>query len=240
LAQPTLLRLDGVETGYGALSVLKGIDLEVRAGEIVALLGSNGSGKTTTINTVSGLVPLWGGSVTYNDRRVDGLHPSAIVKLRLVQCAEGRQLFPSLTVLENLRLGSYARALSAAAMRTEMDRIYELFPVLLERRAQLAGTMSGGQQQMLAIGRALMASPLLLMMDEPSLGLAPLLVSQLFALIARINEMGTTILLVEQNAVASLKIAHRAYVLESGKIALTGAAQDLMNDPRVRDVYLGL
>ncbi len=240
MAQPTLLRLDGVETGYGALSVLKGIDLEVRAGEIVALLGSNGSGKTTTINTVSGLVPLWGGSVTYNDRRVDGLHPSAIVKLRLVQCAEGRQLFPSLTVLENLRLGSYARALSAAAMRTEMDRIYELFPVLLERRAQLAGTMSGGQQQMLAIGRALMASPLLLMMDEPSLGLAPLLVSQLFALIARINEMGTTILLVEQNAVASLKIAHRAYVLESGKIALTGAAQDLMNDPRVRDVYLGL
>ncbi len=240
MAQPTLLRLDGVETGYGALSVLKGINLEVRTGEIVALLGSNGSGKTTTINTVSGLVPIWGGSVTYNDRRVDGLHPSAIVKLRLVQCAEGRQLFPSLTVLENLRLGSYARGLSAGAMRTEMERIYELFPVLQERRHQLAGTMSGGQQQMLAIGRALMANPLLLMMDEPSLGLAPLLVSQLFALIARINAMGTTILLVEQNAVASLKIAHRAYVLESGKIALTGAAQDLMNDPRVRDVYLGL
>ncbi len=240
MAQPTLLRLDGVETGYGALSVLKGIDLEVRAGEIVALLGSNGSGKTTTINTISGLVPIWGGSVTYNDRRVDGLHPSAIVKLRLVQCAEGRQLFPSLTVLENLRLGSYARGLSAAAIRTELERIYELFPVLLERRQQLAGTMSGGQQQMLAIGRALMASPLLLMMDEPSLGLAPLLVSQLFELIARINRMGTTILLVEQNAVASLKIAHRAYVLESGKIALTGVAQDLMNDPRVRDVYLGL
>jgi branched-chain amino acid transport system ATP-binding protein len=240
LAQPTLLRLDGVETGYGALSVLKGIDLEVRAGEIVALLGSNGSGKTTTINAISGLVPIWGGSVTYNDRRVDGLHPSAIVKLRLVQCAEGRQLFPSLTVLENLRLGSYARGLSTGAARAEMERIYELFPVLLERRQQLAGTMSGGQQQMLAIGRALMASPLLLMMDEPSLGLAPLLVSQLFELIARINAMGTTILLVEQNAVASLKIAHRAYVLESGKIALTGAAQDLMNDPRVRDVYLGL
>ena len=240
MAQPTLLRLDGVETGYGALAVLKGIDLEVRAGEIVALLGSNGSGKTTTINTISGLVPIWGGSVTYNDRRVDGLHPSTIVKLRLVQCAEGRQLFPSLTVLENLRLGSYARSLSGAAMRTEMERVYELFPVLRERRQQLAGTMSGGQQQMLAIGRALMASPLLLMMDEPSLGLAPLLVSQLFDLIARINRMGTTILLVEQNAVASLKIAHRAYVLESGKIALTGVAQDLMNEPRVRDVYLGL
>ncbi len=240
MAQPTLLRLDGVETGYGALSVLKGIDLEVRAGEIVALLGSNGSGKTTTINAISGVVPIWGGSITYNDRRVDGLHPSAIVKLRLVQCAEGRQLFPSLTVLENLKLGSYARGLSGSAMRTEMERIYELFPVLLERRQQLAGTMSGGQQQMLAIGRALMASPLLLMMDEPSLGLAPLLVSQLFELIARINGLGTTILLVEQNAVASLKIAHRAYVLESGKIALTGAARDLMSDPRVRDVYLGL
>jgi branched-chain amino acid transport system ATP-binding protein len=240
LAQPTLLRLDGVETGYGALSVLKGIDLEVRPGEIVALLGSNGSGKTTTINTISGLVPLWGGSVTYNDRRVDGLHPSSIVKLRLVQCAEGRQLFPSLTVLENLRLGGYARNLSAGAIRTELERIYELFPVLLDRRQQLAGTMSGGQQQMLAIGRALMASPLLLMMDEPSLGLAPLLVSQLFELIVRINRMGTTILLVEQNAVASLKIAHRAYVLQSGKIALTGEAQELMNDPRVRDVYLGL
>ncbi len=240
MAQPTLLRLDGVETGYGALPVLKGIDLEVWAGEIVALLGSNGSGKTTTINAISGLIPIWGGRVTYNDRRVDGLHPSAIVKLRLVQCAEGRQLFPGLTVLENLRLGSYARGLSGAAMRTEMDRIYELFPVLLERRQQLAGTMSGGQQQMLAIGRALMASPLLLMMDEPSLGLAPLLVSQLFDLIAQINRMGTTILLVEQNAVASLKIAHRAYVLESGKIALSGAAKDMMSDPRVRDVYLGL
>jgi branched-chain amino acid transport system ATP-binding protein len=240
LAQPTLLRLDGVETGYGALSVLRGIDLEVRTGEIVALLGSNGSGKTTTINAISGLIPIWGGRITYNDRPVNGLHPSAIVKLRLVQCAEGRQLFPGLTVLENLKLGSYARRLSSAAMRTEIDRIYELFPVLLERRQQLAGTMSGGQQQMLAIGRALMASPLLLMMDEPSLGLAPLLVSQLFELITQINRMGTTILLVEQNAVASLKIAHRAYVLESGKIALSGAAKDMMNDPRVRDVYLGL
>jgi branched-chain amino acid transport system ATP-binding protein len=240
LAQPTLLRLNGVETGYGALAVLRGIDLEVRAGEIVALLGSNGAGKTTTINAISGLVPIWGGQITYDERRVDGLHPSAIVKLRLVQCAEGRQLFPGLTVLENLKLGSYARSLSGAAMRAEIDRIHALFPVLLERGQQLAGTMSGGQQQMLAIGRALMASPQLLMMDEPSLGLAPLLVSQLFELITQINRMGTTILLVEQNAVASLKIAHRAYVLESGKIALSGAAKDLMTDPRVRDVYLGL
>jgi branched-chain amino acid transport system ATP-binding protein len=240
LEQPILLRLNGLETGYGAISVLKGIDLEVRTGEIVALLGSNGSGKTTTINTISGVIPLWAGSVEYNGQRVDGLHPSAIVKRGLVQCAEGRQLFPNLTVLENLRLGSYTRNLSTQAMRTEIDSIYQLFPVLLERKQQLAGTLSGGQQQMLAIGRALMARPTLLIMDEPSLGLAPLLVSQLFKLIEQINQMGTTILLVEQNAVASLRIADRAYVLESGKIALTGAANELLNDPRVREVYLGL
>jgi branched-chain amino acid transport system ATP-binding protein len=235
-----MLRLEGIGAGYGATSVLKGIDLEVAGGQIVALLGSNGSGKTTTINAISGVVPIRGGSITFDGRRVDGLHPSAIVKRRLVQCAEGRQLFPGLTVLDNLKLGSYARGLSAAALRTEMERIYELFPVLRERRQQLAGTMSGGQQQMLAIGRALMASPLLLMMDEPSLGLAPLLVSQLFDLIARINALGTTILLVEQNAVASLKIAHNAYILESGRIALSGKASDMIDDPRVREVYLGL
>ena len=240
MEQPTLLRLSGLETGYGAIPVLKGIDLEVRTGEIVALLGSNGSGKTTTINAISGVIPIRAGRIDYNGQRVDGLHPSAIVKLRLVQCAEGRQLFPSLTVLENLRLGSYSRGLSSATMRTEIDQIYQLFPVLQERRQQLAGTLSGGQQQMLAIGRALMARPILLIMDEPSLGLAPLLVSQLFDLIQQINRMGTTILLVEQNATASLKIAHRAYVLESGKIALSGAAADLMNDPRVREAYLGL
>ena len=235
-----LLQLKGIETGYGANSVLRGIDLEVRAGEIVALLGSNGSGKTTTINAISGVIPIWAGSIDYDGRRVDGLHPSAIVKLKLVQCAEGRQLFPMLTVLENLKLGAYTRGLSASDLRNEIERIYELFPVLLERKQQLAGTLSGGQQQMLAIGRALMAQPTLLIMDEPSLGLAPLLVSQLFDLIEQINRTGTTILLVEQNAVASLKIAHRAYVLESGKIALSGLAKDLLNDARVREVYLGL
>lgn len=235
-----MLRLEGVETGYGAVAVLKGVTLEVAAGEIVALIGSNGSGKTTTINGISGVVPLWGGRIMLNDRRVDGLHPSAIVKLGLIQCAEGRQLFPQLTVLENLKLGSYSRRLSRAVLRTELDRIFELFPLLLERRQQLAGTMSGGQQQMLAIGRALMASPSLLMMDEPSLGLAPLLIAQLFELVTRINQMGTTILLVEQNAIASLKVAHRAYVLESGRVALSGKAEELLGDTRVRNVYLGL
>ena len=240
MAQPILLRLEAVEAGYGTLSVLKGIDLEVPAGEIVALLGSNGSGKTTTINAISGVVPIQSGRITFDDGRVDGLHPAAVVKRRLVQCAEGRQLFPNLTVMENLRLGSYSRRLSGGAMRTEMERIYELFPVLRDRRQQLAGTMSGGQQQMLAIGRALMASPLLLMMDEPSLGLAPLLVSQLFELITRINSLGTTILLVEQNAIASLKIAHQAYILEAGRIALAGPARDMISNPRVREVYLGL
>ena len=235
-----MLRLEGIETGYGALAVLKGVTLEVAAGEIVALIGSNGSGKTTTINAISGVIPLWAGRVTLDGRRVDGLHPSAIVKLRLIHCAEGRQLFPQLTVWENLRLGGYSRRLSRAALQADMDRIFELFPLLLERRRQLAGTMSGGQQQMLAIGRALMAAPSLLMMDEPSLGLSPLLVSQLFELITRINRMGTTILLVEQNAVASLRIAHRAYVLESGRIALSGRAEELLGDARVRNVYLGL
>ena len=240
MAQPTLLRLDAVEAGYGALAVLKGIELEVASGEIVALLGSNGSGKTTTINAISGVIPIRGGSISFAGDRVDGMHPSAIVKRRLVQCAEGRQLFPGLTVVENLKLGSYGRRLSGAALRHETERMYALFPVLRERRQQLAGTMSGGQQQMLAIGRALMADPLLLMMDEPSLGLAPLLVNQLFELITRINGLGTTVLLVEQNAVASLKIAHRAYILESGRIALTGPAEELISSPRVRDVYLGL
>ncbi|MGI4953201.1 MAG: ABC transporter ATP-binding protein [Janthinobacterium lividum] len=235
-----MLRLEGVETGYGALPVLKGIDLEVGAGQIVALLGSNGAGKSTTINAISGVIPVWAGRITFDGGRVDGLHPSAIVRRRLIQCAEGRQLFPGLSVLDNLRLGSYARGLSAAATRAEMERIYELFPVLRDRRQQLAGTMSGGQQQMLAIGRALMASPLLLMMDEPSLGLAPLLVQQLFELITRINGLGTTILLVEQNAVASLRIAHTAYILESGRIAFHGEARAMIDDPRVRDVYLGL
>jgi len=206
----------------------------------VALLGSNGAGKSTTINAISGVIPVWAGRITFDGGRVDGLHPSAIVRRRLIQCAEGRQLFPGLSVLDNLRLGSYARGLSAAATRAEMERIYELFPVLRDRRQQLAGTMSGGQQQMLAIGRALMASPLLLMMDEPSLGLAPLLVQQLFELITRINGLGTTILLVEQNAVASLRIAHTAYILESGRIAFHGEARAMIDDPRVRDVYLGL
>ncbi len=235
-----MLRLEDVETGYGAVAVLKGVSLEVTAGEIVALIGSNGAGKTTTINAISGVIPLWAGRIMLDGRRVNGLHPSAVVRLRLVHCAEGRQLFPQLTVEENLKLGSYTRRLSRAGLRTELDRIFELFPVLLERRRQLAGTMSGGQQQMLAIGRALMASPSLLMMDEPSLGLAPLLIAQLFELITRINRMGTTILLVEQNAFASLRIAHRAYVLESGRIALSGQAEDLLGDPRVRNVYLGL
>ena len=240
MVQKTLLRLSETETGYGANPVLKGVDLTVETGEIVALLGSNGSGKTTTINAISGVISIWGGRIDYNDRRIDGMHPAELVRLGLIQCAEGRQLFPTMTVIENLRLGSYSRRLSGAAMRTELAQIFELFPVLAERQQQLAGTMSGGQQQMLAIGRALMASPQLLIMDEPSLGLAPLLVSQLFALIARINAMGTTILLVEQNAVASLKIAHRAYVLESGRIVLSGPAPTLLTDPRVREVYLGL
>lgn len=239
MEQTTLLKVSGLETGYGMISVLKNVDLEVRQGEIVTLLGSNGSGKSTTLNAISGVIPTWGGTVHFAGRTVNGLHPSAIVRMGLVQCAEGRQLFPDLTVLENLELGAYTRHLSAAQMREELTRVYQLFPLLRERIHQLAGTLSGGQQQMLAIGRALMARPTLLLMDEPSLGLAPLIVAQLFRLIRQIRELGTTILLVEQNARASLKIADRAYVMESGRIVLQGTAQELLGDSRMKDAYLG-
>lgn len=234
-----LLRVTRLQTGYGRNQVLKGIDLEVFPGEIVALLGANGSGKTTALSAISGVIPAWGGNIEFEGQSLQGMHPSQVVRKGLVHCPEGRQLFPELTVRENLTLGAYARRATARELRADLEVVYGLFPILAERSGQLAGTMSGGQQQMLAIGRALMARPKLLMMDEPSLGLAPLVVQQLFGLIRRINSSGTPILLVEQNARASLRIASRAYVLESGRMAIAGSAEQVLADPRIKEVYLG-
>ena len=213
----TLLRVDGIEVGYGDLTAVSEVSLEVREGEAVALIGANGAGKTTTLRAVSGLLPLRRGRIEFQGRRLDGLGPAEIVARGIAHVPEGRQLFPTMTVRENLELGARTRA--ARAGRAEMlERVFELFPRLRERRGQLAGTLSGGEQQMCAIGRGLMARPRLLMLDEPSLGLAPVLVKAIFEDLGRINGNGITVLLVEQNVLRALHLAHRGYVLENGRI----------------------
>ena len=235
---PALLRLDGVHAGYGDLTAVRDVTLAVEAGEIVALVGSNGAGKTTTLRAISGLVPLRRGAVALEGRSIGGLGSAAIAAAGIAHVPEGRQLFPSMTVLENLELG--ARTPESRARRAEtLGRVYELFPRLAERRDQAAGTLSGGEQQMAAIGRALMARPRLLMLDEPSLGLAPVVVASIFADLAAINRAGVTVLLVEQNVLRALRLSHRAYVLENGGITLAGASADLLADERVRRAYLG-
>ncbi|MDQ7842562.1 MAG: ABC transporter ATP-binding protein [Armatimonadota bacterium] len=236
-----LLRLANVETAYyGRLTVLRGISLEVPEGRIVALLGGNGAGKTTLLRTIMGLIPDQPekGLVEFAGRRLNGLDPEDIAALGIGYVLEGRGIFPELTVEENLRLGGYRRR--DGALREDLEYVHGLFPVLRERRGQLAGTLSGGEQQMLAIGRALLMRPRLLMLDEPSLGLAPLLVREIFRTIAAINALGTTILLVEQNAHMALSIAHYGYVLESGRLVLEGTAQDLAQNPNVQELYLGV
>jgi len=235
----TLLRLDGVEAGYGDLVAVGDVSLEVRAGETVALVGANGAGKTTTLRAISGLVRLRRGTVEFDGEPVGGLTSSEIVGRGIAHVPEGRQLFPSMTVLENLELGCRGAA-ARARRRDTLAWVYELFPRLGERRGQAAGTLSGGEQQMCAIGRGLMARPKLLMLDEPSLGLAPVVVRAIFEDLARINREGTTILLVEQNVRRSLELAHRAYVLENGRVALGGSGADLLADPHVKQAYLGL
>ena len=217
---------------------LKGVSLEVREGEIVTLLGANGAGKTTTLMTVSGLVPIRQGSATFQGRTLNGMSPEGIVGLGISQVPEGRRILPSLTVEENLALGAY-HVRDQAVNRRTLERVQVLFPVLARRRRQLAGTLSGGEQQMLAIGRGLMAHPKLLMLDEPSLGLAPKLVTEVFRVIRRLNGEGMTILLVEQNAYQALQIAHRAYVLETGRIVLADTAAALAANPQVKAAYLG-
>jgi branched-chain amino acid transport system ATP-binding protein len=233
-----LLVLDGVETFYGSIQALKGVSFKVEAGSIVTLLGANGAGKSTTLKCISGLVPVAKGTVSFRGQRIDGLPCETIVRRGISHVPEGRELFPELTVLENLTMGAYART-DKRAIQATLERVHACFPILAERRTQLAGTLSGGEQQMLAIGRALMADPALMLLDEPSLGLAPMLVEEIFAIIREIHAGGTTVLLVEQNANKALSIADYGYVLETGTIALAGDSQQLLKDDRVRRSYLG-
>ena len=232
-----MLEVRGLRAGYGAIEVLRGVDLDVGTGEIVALLGSNGAGKSTLNNNISGLYRPLAGTIRFDGRDIAGEASMAIVDAGLIQVPEGRRVFPNLSVRENLELGSYRRGRQARTQN--LERVVAIFPRLLKRMTQLAGTLSGGEQQMLAIGRGLMGEPKLLILDEPSLGLSPILVEEMFALIARLNADGLSVLLVEQNVVQSLAVAHRAYVLENGRIALSGGAADLARNPDLRRSYLG-
>jgi len=238
MSKDALLSVRGLRSGYGAVEVLRGIDLDVGAGEIVALLGSNGAGKTTFNQTASALVPARAGSIRFDGHDITRAHYRNVVGLGLIHVPEGRKIFPNLTVLENLELGSFARARAHRA--ANLERVFAIFPRLKERTAQLAGTMSGGEQQMLAIGRGLMGEPRLLILDEPSLGLSPLLVEELFGLIGRLHQEGLAILLVEQNVAQSLEIAQRAYVLENGTIQFSGTSAELLATDRLRQAYLGV
>jgi branched-chain amino acid transport system ATP-binding protein len=232
-----VLEVAGLRAGYGAIEILRGVDIAVGAGEIVALLGSNGAGKSTLNNNVCGLYRPFGGTVRFEGQDITGARSMRIVEAGLVQVPEGRRIFPNLSVRENLELGSYRRGRSNR--QKNLDHVVQIFPRLEERWTQAAGTLSGGEQQMLAIGRGLMGEPKLLILDEPSLGLSPLLVEEMFALIGRLNSEGLAILLVEQNVVQSLAIAHRAYVLEGGLVALSGRASELAEHPGLRKSYLG-
>jgi branched-chain amino acid transport system ATP-binding protein len=233
-----LLTVTGLRSGYGAVEVLRGIDLSIARGEIVALLGSNGAGKSTFNNTVSGIVRPRAGTIDFDGQAMAGAHYRDVVRAGLVHVPEGRRVLPNLTVRENLELGSYTRGRERRA--ENLQRVFDVFPRLKDRQAQLAGTMSGGEQQMLAIGRGLMAEPLLLILDEPSLGLSPLLVEELFGLIARLHGQGLSILLVEQNVAQSLEIAGRAYVLENGAIEFSGTPAELLASDTLRKSYLGV
>ena len=233
-----LLDIQGLRGGYGNVEVLRGVDLYVRAGETVALLGSNGAGKTTLNNVVCAIQSAWAGSIRFNGADLTRAHYTDVVKAGLIQVPEGRKIFPNLTVLENLSLGSYGRARERRV--TNLEKVLSIFPRLRERHAQLAGTMSGGEQQMLAIGRGLMAEPRLLILDEPSLGLSPLLVEEMFALIGQLHKDGLAVLLVEQNVGQSLEIADRAYVLENGSVRFSGLPADLLGSDDLRRAYLGL
>ena len=233
-----MLKIDKINLYYGVIHALKDISLEVKQGEIVTLIGANGAGKTSTLRAISGLEPIKSGTITFKDMELNKVPANKIVSLSLSHVPEGRRVFPQLSVLENLELGAYLRN-DKAGIKQDMEMVFSKFPRLKERIKQQAGTLSGGEQQMLAIGRALMNRPEMLILDEPSMGLAPLVVKDIFDTIVEINKTGTTILLVEQNANMALAIAHRAYVLETGKIVKSGDAKELLNDDSIRSAYLG-
>ncbi|NLI92014.1 MAG: ABC transporter ATP-binding protein [Peptococcaceae bacterium] len=233
-----MLVVENLSVSYGAINALKGISFEITKGEIVALIGANGAGKTTILNTISGIVEPKTGKITYNNKDITRVVPHEVVKLGISQVPEGRRVFPKMSVLENLEMGAYTRS-DKQGIKQDMAEVFQRFPRLEERKKQLAKTLSGGEQQMLAMGRALMARPQLLLMDEPSMGLAPILVEEIFNIIAEINKTGTTILLVEQNAHMALSVSNRGYVLETGEIVLKGEASDLAQNPDVRKAYLG-
>jgi branched-chain amino acid transport system ATP-binding protein len=234
----TLLRLENVETYYGSIQALKGISIEVREGEIVTLIGANGAGKSTTLRSINGLTRPRHGRILFDGQDITHVSPHRIVALGVAQSPEGRRLFPRMSVLENLEMGAFQRD-DKHEIGKDLDHVYELFPRLHERRSQRAGTLSGGEQQMVAMGRALMARPKLLLLDEPSMGLAPIFVERIFEIIVTINQQGTPILLVEQNALMALEVAQRGYVLETGRIALADSAQALRENEQVRKTYLG-
>src|SRR5512135_3765186 len=234
-----LLEVSGIDVFYGRVQAVRGATLEVDKGEIVALIGSNGAGKTTTLRTISGLIHPLRGTITFDGKDITRMEPQKIVDLGICQSPEGRRLFTRMTVLDNLTMGAYTRR-NQAEIKKDMDRVFELFPRLKERLHQIAGTLSGGEQQMCAMGRALMAKPKVLMLDEPSLGLAPILVETIFNIVREINSQGTPVLLVEQNATKALEVAHRGYVLETGVIVQTGTGKELLASEDVQKAYLGM
>ena len=233
-----MLKVEDINVYYGSIHAIKGVSFSVNKGEIVTLIGANGAGKSTTLNTVSGLLRSKTGSITFNGQDLGKIPPHKIVSMGLAQVPEGRRVFLSMTVQENLEMGAYTRK-NSVEIAEELEKVYERFPRLKERRRQIAGTLSGGEQQMLAMGRALMSKPELLMLDEPSMGLSPILVDQIFDIVKELNKTGTTVLLVEQNAQMALSVADRGYVLETGKIVTSANAQELLNNDAVKKAYLG-
>ncbi|MDD3396216.1 MAG: ABC transporter ATP-binding protein [Acidaminococcaceae bacterium] len=233
-----MLKISDLVVSYGGIEALKGISVDVPDGQIVTLIGANGAGKSTLLRSIIGLVKIQSGSISYNDQTINGLNSQKIVQTGITLVPEGRRVFPNLTVLENLQIGAYMRN-DSEGIQQDIEKIYKLFPRLEERHWQMAGTLSGGEQQMLAVGRALMCKPKLLMMDEPSLGLAPLIIKDIFSIIQKINKQGVTILLIEQNANMALKIADKAYVLETGRISMEGTGAELLENPEIKAAYLG-
>jgi branched-chain amino acid transport system ATP-binding protein len=235
-----LLEIDDLVVSYGRIQALHGISIKVDAGEIVTLIGANGAGKTTTMKTISGLLPAGRGKITFDGEDITNLRADRRVVKGISQAPEGRGIFPGMTVMENLQMGAYTRSKRGTERQTDLERVLGLFPRLAERRTQIAGTMSGGEQQMLTIGRALMSHPRVLLLDEPSMGLAPMLIRQIFSIIKEINGQGTTVLVVEQNAQQALSIAHRAYILETGSVVKEGPGRELLGDPAIKAAYLGV